>query len=70
MSSVEPQSKKTKMVSSLEQLKKLTTIVADTGDFEGTYSFLAPLPRYDIVAEEFSVRMIDVITINAMLEVF
>ncbi|KAL1400142.1 hypothetical protein pipiens_007677, partial [Culex pipiens pipiens] len=34
MSSAEPQSKKSKMVSSLEQLKQLTTIVADTGDFE------------------------------------
>ncbi|XP_058460820.1 probable transaldolase [Malaya genurostris] len=34
MSSSEPQSKKTKMVSSLDQLKQLTTIVADTGDFE------------------------------------
>ena len=35
MSSAEPQTKKTKMASSLEQLKQLTTIVADTGDFEG-----------------------------------
>ncbi|KXJ79364.1 hypothetical protein RP20_CCG001175 [Aedes albopictus] len=34
MSSSEPQVKKSKMVSSLEQLKQLTTIVADTGDFE------------------------------------
>jgi len=32
--STEPQNKKTKVVSSLEQLKQLTTIVADTGDFE------------------------------------
>jgi len=32
--SAEPQNKKTKVVSSLEQLKQLTTIVADTGDFE------------------------------------
>lgn len=31
----EPQSKKSKMSSSLDQLKQLTTIVADTGDFEG-----------------------------------
>lgn len=30
----EPQTKKTK-VSALDQLKALTTIVADTGDFEG-----------------------------------
>lgn len=37
MSSAEPQSKKSKMVSSLEQLKQLTTIVADTGDFEGRW---------------------------------
>lgn len=32
--SSEHQSKKTKMTTSLEQLKNLTTIVADTGDFE------------------------------------
>lgn len=32
----EPQTKKTK-VSTLDQLKALTTIVADTGDFEGTF---------------------------------
>lgn len=32
--SAEPQSKKTKMTS-LDQLKAFTTIVADTGDFEG-----------------------------------
>lgn len=31
----EPQLKKTKVVSCLEQLKAITTIVADTGDFEG-----------------------------------
>lgn len=39
MSSSEPQSKKTKMSSSLDQLKTLTTIVADTGDFEGKFFF-------------------------------
>lgn len=32
----EPQTKKTK-VSALDQLKAITTIVADTGDFEGMY---------------------------------
>lgn len=31
----EPQSKKVKMTSSLTQLKEITTIVADTGDFQG-----------------------------------
>lgn len=31
----EPVVKKSKMANSLEQLKKLTTIVADSGDFEG-----------------------------------
>lgn len=31
----EPQSKKSKMSSSLDKLKALTTVVADTGDFEG-----------------------------------
>lgn len=31
----EPQSKKSKMSSTLDQLKQITTIVADTGDFEG-----------------------------------
>lgn len=35
--SAEPQSKKTKMSSTLDQLKQITTIVADTGDFEGFY---------------------------------
>lgn len=38
MSRAEPQTKKSKMASSLEQLKQLTTIVADTGDFEGRYN--------------------------------
>lgn len=33
----EPDTKKPKMSSSLVQLKKLTTVVADTGDFEGTF---------------------------------
>lgn len=39
----EPQCKKIKMPNSLEQLKSLTTVVADTGDFEGklfTYLFV------------------------------
>lgn len=31
----EPQTKKSKVVSALDQLKVVTTIVADTGDFEG-----------------------------------
>lgn len=31
----EPQSKKSKMTSSLDQLKAVTTVVADTGDFQG-----------------------------------
>lgn len=31
----EPQSKKSKAMSSLSQLKDLTTVVADTGDFQG-----------------------------------
>lgn len=35
----EPQTKKTKVVSALDQLKALTTIVADTGDFEGKFFF-------------------------------
>lgn len=33
--SAEPQTKKTKVASTLDQLKAITTIVADTGDFEG-----------------------------------
>ncbi|XP_060524886.1 transaldolase [Cylas formicarius] len=35
----EPQSKKSKMSSSLEQLKALTTVVADTGDFEAMKAY-------------------------------
>lgn len=35
----EPQNKKTKVVSSLDQLKQFTTIVCDTGDFEGMCFF-------------------------------
>lgn len=35
----EPQNKKSKMANSLEQLKTFTTIVADTGDFEGDWHF-------------------------------
>ncbi|XP_018404272.1 PREDICTED: probable transaldolase [Cyphomyrmex costatus] len=35
----EPQSKKTKTMSSLSQLKDLTTIVADTGDFQAMEQF-------------------------------
>ena len=33
----ECQIKKQKMMSCLDQLKKFTTVVADTGDFEGKY---------------------------------
>jgi transaldolase len=33
--SEEPQCKRGKMSTSLDQLKALTTVVADTGDFEG-----------------------------------
>lgn len=36
----EPQVKKTKTVSALDQLKAMTTIVADTGDFEGMPFFI------------------------------
>lgn len=36
----EPQCKRNKMQNCLEQLKAVTTVVADTGDFEGkTYIF-------------------------------
>jgi len=35
----EPQSKKSKMSNSLEQLKALTTVVADTGDFEAMKNY-------------------------------
>lgn len=35
----EPQLKKTRVVSVLDQLKQVTTIVADTGDFEGKQFF-------------------------------
>lgn len=35
----EPQSKKVKMTSSLTQLKEITTIVADTGDFQAMEQF-------------------------------
>lgn len=31
----EPQCKRSKMPNGLEELKSLTTVVADTGDFEG-----------------------------------
>lgn len=34
----EHQSKRIKMSNSLEQLKALTTVVADTGDFEGEFT--------------------------------
>lgn len=34
----EPQLKKSKVVSALDQLKAMTTIVADTGDFEGKHA--------------------------------
>lgn len=36
----EPEVKKSKMANTLEQLKKLTTIVADSGDFEGKQALL------------------------------
>jgi len=38
MMSAEPQKKRSRMGSSLEQLKNYTTVVADTGDFEGIRS--------------------------------
>lgn len=40
----EPDTKRSTM-SALEQLKKVTVIVADTGDFEGEYFRCIPLPR-------------------------
>jgi len=40
MSSVEPQKKRSRMGSSLEQLKNYTTVVSDTGDFEGELTFI------------------------------
>ena len=48
--SSEPQNKKTKvMASSLDQLKAMTTIVADTGDFEGKWmSFTVYSPLFDL----------------------
>ena len=33
----EPAAKQSKMASALDQLKQYTTVVADTGDFEGKY---------------------------------
>lgn len=36
--STDSHNKKVKMSNSLEQLKALTVIVADTGDFEGNFS--------------------------------
>ena len=44
----EPQCKRSKMSSSLEQLKALTTVVADTGDFEGKPFFLG-VSRYLVI---------------------
>lgn len=41
--SADGQNKKVKMSNSLEQLKALTVIVADTGDFEGKF-FAGPKP--------------------------
>lgn len=41
----EPQCKKTKMANCLEQLKALTVVVADTGDFEGE-----PIMRLSLVS--------------------
>lgn len=35
-----PQCKKVKMTSSLEQLKALTIVVADTGDFQGKFNLI------------------------------
>lgn len=39
--SASPASKKQKMVNSLEQLKALTTVVADTGDFQGKCLYIS-----------------------------
>lgn len=51
MSGGEPVNKKTKMANSLEQLKKLTTIVADSGDFEGkSYSSGSPRVIYRYIS--------------------
>jgi hypothetical protein len=37
MSGDQPANKKSKMTSSLAQLKEFTTVVADSGDFEGNF---------------------------------
>lgn len=39
-SSTEPHGKKAKMTKALDYLKSMTTVVADTGDFECKYYFL------------------------------
>ncbi|KAJ8983910.1 hypothetical protein NQ317_006714 [Molorchus minor] len=54
----EPQSKKSKMSNSLEQLKALTTVVADTGDFEAMKKY-APTdattnPSLDFTGSKFA----------------
>ena len=36
----EPAAKQSKMASALDQLKQYTTVVADTGDFEGNIKIL------------------------------
>lgn len=41
--SSETAAKKTKMANSLEQLKALTVIVADTGEFEGNFSLISSI---------------------------
>lgn len=46
--STEHQSKKTKLASVLDQLKTMTTIVADTGDFEGKFGPIFAWP-YQII---------------------
>ena len=47
----EPAAKQSKMASALDQLKQYTTVVADTGDFEGKYKD----PGFELILLQFLV---------------
>lgn len=63
----EPQCKRSKMTAStLTQLKALTTVVADTGDFEGNYEFIVLVTMLVVLKafQLFSYYVIDVLQIS------
>lgn len=63
----EPQCKRSKMANSLEQLKNLTVVVADTGDFEGTVYHIVTSCYVPVISDIIITQSIFYITLCSIL---